>query len=196
LPLLLFQFLWLLFQFWFWFELLLDWWLLPPLLLFQFFWLLFQLWLELLPFQPELELELRPFQFELEFELLRPFQFELELELELRPFQFELELELELRPFQFDPEPADPQFHCGEQPLLLHRLPLWFCQLEPELREVPLLQPPPLELLCCPCGEFLLVAALACPTELTARQTIPAAAAALTSTWNLRVPRPLISRLP
>ena len=34
---------------------------------------------------------------------------------------------------------------------------------------------------------------LACPTELTARQTIPAAAAALTSTWNRRDPRPLIT---
>ena len=123
--------------------------------------------------------------------MLRPFQFELELEL-LRPFQFELELEL-LRPFQFE-LPLLPQFVWGEQEVLLHLPPLWFCQPELELRELPPLQlelPPPLEPVC-PCGEFLVEAALACPTELTARQTIPAAAAALTSTWNRRDPRPLI----
>ena len=125
---------------------------------------------------------------------MRPFQFELELELELlRPFQFELELEL-LRPFQFE-LPLLPQFVWGEQEVLLHLPPLWFCQPELELRELPPLQlelPPPLEPVC-PCGEFLVEAALACPTELTARQTIPAAAAALTSTWNRRDPRPLIT---
>jgi hypothetical protein len=90
--------------------------------------------------------------------------------------------------------------------LLLHlplfwllQLPLfWLLQPEPVFRELPPLQwelPPPPELVC-PCGEPLAVEALADPTELRARQIIPAVAQAPTSAWNRRDPRPLISRLP